>query len=355
MKCAIYPYSDDLYVLLKHQENIIDDIKICVVIYPRSWEKQLFHKSDIGKVILGTDFECLTSDVECVVFADIKEREYMYSDILEKAEYSLMNGRDVIFCMNIDKKDESNLRNNYPDRNITVKYGNTEEREDTFYIHKDINCAAIGVGGLYRGLNHTVALTEITCEFIRKKIRTATIADNATLSLLGFYHFPNYIFESSMDIEQQVGMLNAFFKKIEGETKCDLMVVQFPDGMMKFIDSTMDAYGVKAFMLTRAVAFDYFVLGTLLEITNPKAYECIRSILSNRFNLSLDACVFQPVNIDRSSSDEDQRILYTRNRIEEKYDQYNRLKQIMNNTVVAYYDDQSVYEIIAEDCIQKLT
>ena len=355
MKCALYPYSDDLYVLLEHQESLIDNINICAAIYPPSWKKQIFHMIFLDTISSGTDFELLTSEVECVVFADIKNREYMYSDIMEKAEFSLMNGKDVIFCTKIEKKDELNLRKNYPDRTISIKYGEYEDIDDTFLKHEDIRCGAIGVGGLYRGLNNTVAVTEISFEFCKREILTTTVVDNATLSLLGFYRFTTYIFESQNDIEEQVGMINAFFKNLERKTRCDLMVIQFPDGMMKFIDSTIDSYGVKTFMLSRAVSFDYFVLGSILEITDIKAYDCIRSILSDRFDLSLDACVFQPLRIDRISSDEEQIIQYTRNRIDEKYDQYDKLRQLINNSLIAYYDDSDIYGRIAEDFINKLS
>ncbi|MBO4863968.1 MAG: hypothetical protein J5517_06365 [Eubacterium sp.] len=356
MKCAIYPYSDDLYVLLEHQERLIDDIKICAVIYPPSWRKQIYHINFLDNISSGSDYEQLIDSVECVIFADIKDRDYMYSDLLQKAECSLSNGKDVIFCTKIDEKDLCRFKKDYPDCAITVKYENKLEIDDAIiYKHEDIKCAAIGVGGLYRGLNHTVAVTEVSFEFQKKEIITTTVVDNATLTLLGFYQFPTHIFESQTDIEQQVGKLNTFFNNLENKTRCDLMVIQFPDGLMKFMDSTMDAYGVKTFMLTRAVSFDYFVLGTLLEITNIKAYDCIRSILSERFNLSMDACVFQPLNIDRESSDEDQKINYTRNRIDERFDHYDELKKTMNNIIVDYYDDNNVYRTIAEDFIKKFS
>lgn len=254
MKCAIYPYSDVLYPILENEDYLIDEISICAVIYPFTWRKRLYHKSILEKVSSGWDFEGLISNVDCVIFADITDMEIMYPDILEKAEISLEAGKDIIFCTDVNAQDIIELQKKYPDRNISIKYDNTGNIGVNIFKHEDISCAVIGIGGLYRGLDETVAVTGISAVFRKTEFRTVTIATNATLSLIGFYQFPSKIFNSRLDIEQQAGALNTFFRAIELKTKCDIMIVQFPDGMMKYIPETRDAYGIKAFMLTRAVA-----------------------------------------------------------------------------------------------------
>ncbi|MBQ9905641.1 MAG: hypothetical protein IJM46_02565 [Oscillospiraceae bacterium] len=355
MKCTIYPYADALYPLLENQQDLIGGIRIRSVVYPRAWRRLMYHTHALETVASGWDFETLTADSDCVIFADVSEKEYMYPDILEKAAYSLAAGRDVIFCTRLLEQDEAELRRRFPERTITVKYTAGRYPVTDLYRHEDISCAALGIGCLYRGLDDVVAVTGITAACRRRNLRTVTVAGNATLTLLGFYQFPSGIFRSGLDIEQQAGALNAFFAALEQRTHCDLFIVQFPDGMMKFMNETEDAYGIKAFMLTRAVPFDYFVLGTFLEITHPDAYAHVRSIIGKRFGLPLDACLFQHLKADRAFSAEYRRILYTRNRIETRYSDYEALRQNMQNLIIADYDDRNACEAIADDLIRKLS
>ncbi len=355
MKCAVYPYSDVLYPLLEHRHELTDGISIEAAVYPRAWRKLLLHEKVLEQITSGFDFEALTADVECVIFADVTDREYMYADILAKAEYTLSAGKNVIFCTKMQEHDITELRSKYPDRSVTVKYGTAGRTAEQIYGHEDIRCAAVGIAPLYRGLDEAASVVGIHEAFRRKGLRTAAVSSNATFSLLGFYHFPIDIFSGQTDPEQQAGALNAFFRVLERSTHCDVMIVQFPDGMMKFMDEANDAYGVKAFMLTRAVAFDYFVLSSFLEIIRPEAYERIRSIVGKRFNLSLDACLFQPLTADREYSREYQRILYTRNRVPDCLEDYEALKLAMKDMIVADYDDAAAYERIADACIKKLT
>ncbi len=355
MKCSVYPYSDDLYPLISNAEELVDHICITAVIYPIAWKKSIVHTSEISSVGSGSDFEKLSADTDCVIFADISRRKFMYGDIIEKAEFSLSSGKDVIFCTKIKNADEERLREKYPERNIIMKYANPDGMGEYGYRHEDINCAALGISGLYRGLDDVAAITGITSQFRKKNIRTASVTTNATLSLLGYYHFPSEIFTSGMEIERQVAALNAFFKDVERRSKCDIMLIQFPDGIMKFIPDVYDSYGVKTFMISRAIGIDYFVLISLLEILRPEAYECIRSMISGRFGFSLDSCLIQPVKIDREYSPEAQKILYTKNGVDKAYEQLGDLKEAMKDVVFSVYDDSTVYERITESCISKLT
>ena len=354
-KCAIYPYSDSLFPLLENKDQLIDELCIDAVIYPKAWKNQLLHKDVLEGIPHGSDFEALTEQVECVVFADLENREFMYSDIMKKAEHALSVGKDLIFCTPIELSDLTKLKASFPDREILIKYNESKELCDNIYIHEDICCGAIGVGGVYRGLDTLAATTGITFAFQKKGIHTIGISTNATLSLLGFYLFPSYIFKSSLDPEQQVGALNAFFKGLEKKTGCDLMIIAFPDGMIKFLPETIDAYGIKAFMLTRAVAFDSFVLGSFLDNTNKESYDYIRSLLETRFGLSLHACLFQALTADREYSVESQQILYTRNNVEIMRESYETLKQTMQDCIIADYDDPAAYDLIAENFLCMFT
>ena len=167
--------------------------------------------------------------------------------------------------------------------------------------------------------------------------------------------FHHDAFYKSGDIEQQAGKLNAFFKGLEKKTGCDLMVIQFPDGMMKYIPETYDAYGIKAFMLTRAVAFDYFVLNSFLDVLSKESYDCVGAILKKRFDLPLNACLFQPLTIDKKCSEEEQRIFYTRNFIKDRSVFYEDFKATQTEWIVASYDNKAAYDQIVEDVINKFS
>ena len=64
MKCAVYPYSDVLYPLLEHRQELTDGISIEAAVYPRAWRKLLLHEKVLEQITSGFDFEALTADVE---------------------------------------------------------------------------------------------------------------------------------------------------------------------------------------------------------------------------------------------------------------------------------------------------
>ncbi len=354
MKCAIYPYSDNLYPILENRNSLINDICIDTVIYPRAWSKLIFHKEAMNEVSSGSDFEKLIEECECVIFADITDKDFMYNDILEKAIYSLESGKNVMFCTEIKDNDINSLKNTFDESKMYFNY-KSGFKNSVIHKHEDLKCAVLGVGNLYRGLDDVVAAAHLSAEFKSRGIRTATVTTNAIFSLMGFYHFPLEILKNIDDVEQQTSALNEFFKKIEIISRCDIMIVQFPDGLLKYSGDVMDSYGVKVFMLTRAIAIDYFVMVSFLGMRRNENYEQINNIISRRFDLSLDCCLIQDINIDRSFSADHMKIIYTRKGKEKLNSAIETLLENNENRIMAKLDDHDAYKRIVNDFIKHFT
>lgn len=355
MNYAIYPYSDELYPILENKNELIDGIEISAVVYPLSWKKRILHTDALSGYVFGSDFRELINTADGVIFADITGRDFMYDDIIGKARYALSVGKDIIFCTAVKKADSEKLAAEFPERSITMMFENTVNYGADAYKHENIGCVAVGIGELYRGIDNVAAAVGVTAEFRKKGFKTALISVNKTLSIIGAYHFPVEIFRSGMDIEQMVGVLNAFFVGLERKSHCDVMVIQFPDGMLKFSPDIADSYGIKAFMTTRAVAIDYFVLVSTLEIIHQEAYERLKLIFEKRYGISLDSCLIKKVMIDRAYSVEVNYIQYTRNRINDNEALYAELKKEMNDIIISELDDRNIFGLIADDCVKKLS
>ena len=123
------------------------------------------------------------------------------------------------------------------------------------------------------------------------------------------------------------------------------MIVEFPDGIMKYSEKCSDSYGIKTFMLTRAVGIDYFVLVSLFEIIKSESYILISKMIEKRFDLSLDACLLHRIKIERESSEERRTLQFTKNRVEESDEQFESLKKSVNSIIIDEYDKKDIYHI----------
>lgn len=353
MNCLIYPYYDKLYAVIDNLRYFNPDLNIKAAVYPRAWKKTIKNTEKLNDVILSNDISEYINEVECLIISDVSDKEYMYEDILRKIEMALAAEKKVIVCTRIDDEDIESIKIKYPDSDIKYLYDDAEKFPYRILKYKPLNCAVVGVGPLYRGLDDTVAVTYLAGEFRKKGYNTAVVTTNESCRLLGFYPFPFDIFKNSEDIEYKVEQLNAYFSELEEKTNCDVMIIQFPDGMAKYSEYTSDSFGIKAYMLSCAASIDYFVLVSSCEVCEAEQYNVINSALIKNFGYGMDAVVIQPIRLSYDFNPEFREYSFTHNRV----DEYKLKTDELRKSTKTFFeiDDTSCYSVIAEQCIDKLS
>ncbi|MBR3025148.1 MAG: hypothetical protein IKH71_11910 [Oscillospiraceae bacterium] len=354
MKCLVYPYYDKLYSVIDNLEYFDSDVRISVAVYPRTWRKSIVHTDNLSNVCLTDDFDQYLSEVEAVVIADVTDKDYMYNDILNKIVKAIKMHKKIIVCTEIKQEDLDLLRNKYPNSDLELLYDGMSDFSYNVVKHESQNCVAVGVGPLYRGLDDTVTVTYLARGFREKGYNVAVVSTNATCRLLGFYPFPSNLLDSSGDIEKKVGHLNAYFSYVEKISKCDVLIIQFPDGMLKYSDYTEDSYGIKGYMITRAVLFDYFVLVSLYDICKSEHYDKIKNRFLNNYGIPADAVVVQPTRILFDLNPEFRKYTFTRCQLELCESEINELVSKKSQNIFKL-DDIGFYKSITEHCISKLS
>lgn len=355
MKCLVYPYSDDMYPIIENLHIYSLDVEISAIVYPKAWRKHMDSISRLEGIYSGDDFSEALEKAECVILADVSDKEYMYDDIIRKASAALASGKKIKCCTYVKNDDLADLKKKYPDADIEMLYSDGSEYGFESYRHERITVPAVGISGMYRGLDNVFVSVGMSCGFRSKGYRTITVTPNCNGRLLGFYPFPTGIFKSESDVEQQTEMLNSYFYRLSSKEKCDLMIVQFPDGMTKYSVDSRDAYGVKAYMITRAVPIDYFVMVSPLTIRDRKIYDELSAMFRNKFDMGIDACVVQPVQIDGEYTAETRNISFTYCGTDDADDVVSSLASSGSGILFSKIGSPDAGMSMTESCIAKLT
>lgn len=355
MNCLIYPYHDLLFPIAEKLAGPDGEYRITDAVYPAAWTKKMKHSLHESGIALHRDFHAALAHTEGVILADAGEQPYMYQDILRKARAGMQAGKSVICCTDIRKEDLHQLKAEYPDADFRMLYQNTGSFKPQIYNrHEQLRCITVGVGSLYRGLDSIPALTLLTNEFRQIGYRVTAAAYNETGRLLGYLPYPKARLDAEPDIERRPELLNNYFASLAAETECDIMLIQFPDGLMKLADYSADSYGIQDYILTRALTFDYFLLVSHLGM-DVSAYSLLRGALRDRYGLSLDACAVQDVTVDTNLTSEYRTLCYTQNGIEQYAARLGALTAEYEDICFSALDDAAGYHRIAEHCIRKFT
>jgi peptide maturation system protein (TIGR04066 family) len=354
VNCLIYPYYDKLYSVIDNLEYFNSDIRVSVAVSPRTWRKSIIHTDNLKDICLTDDYDQHLDEVDAVIIADVTDKDFMYNDILNKIIKAVNVHKKTIICTKIKQEDLELIRNKYPDSDLKILYDDMCDFSYNTVKHENQNSVCIGVGPLYRGLDDTITVTYLARGFREKGYNVAVVSPNETCRILGFYPFPSYLLGSGGDIEKKVEQLNAYFSYVEKTSKCDVLIIQFPDGMLKYSDYTEDSYGIIGYMITRAVLFDYFVLVSLYDICRSEHYDKIKKLFLKNYGIPADVVVVQPTRIQFECNPEFREYSFTRYKLELCEPEINELVSKEGQNIFKL-DDTGFYRSITEHCINKLS
>lgn len=356
MKCLVYPYSDNMYAAVSNIDFFSPNLEITALIYPKAWEKLIFHREFPNNAELSSDFNKYLNETEAVIISDVTNKKYMYKDILKKIELSLSMKKKIMCCTRLDEETTVRLKEKYSDSELIILYDDAAGFNYESYGHKKQNCVTIGSAPLYRGLDNLTAITYMARNFKELGYKVIVVSPDENGKLLGFYTFPHYVLNNNTDIEQKVEQLNTYFTKLEELTACDIMIVQFPDGLLKYSMDSIDSYGVKAYMMSCAVSVDYFVLTSLCSINQIEDYESIDKVVRKKFGFGIDSCALQPLKIDEEYTSEIRNISFTRNGLAESIKNSNDLITDNESNILFFLSDEAeAYKNVISHCIEKLS
>ncbi|MBQ7689547.1 MAG: hypothetical protein IJT27_10070 [Clostridia bacterium] len=308
MNYLLYPYSDDLADVVRYIPDYHADMQVSKLASPYAWKYNIKNNENVS-------FDFPLDDVEGVIFAEVSKKyqknTLLYKDIVAKIQYTLNSKKDVICVKQLQEQDAADLKKLAQENGCAFDYYESKRNNyDMESMFQTQECIMIGVGGTLEEVTTLPVIVNLAARLKEAGYRVTTVADDMNVSLLGFERFPSYFFDETQDYMQIVHKFNKFYKNLQLLHQPEIILTQIPNGFMKYSNSCLENFGVKAFMLSQAVNLDYFVLCASLEPTSIEEFEQLSEMFKYRFGFEINAIGFSDQRIDDTASKERDMVIY---------------------------------------------
>lgn len=355
MKCMLYPFSSELIPMLHPLKTVKSEWDISKLVVPAAWLNRF---KDEEKICVSSNFNEALVQVSTVIICDCGKYEWLYKDIVDKIKLCIENGKKIVCCTKIRPDDLEKIRALPEYKNDLFDYLAEDEQVNTVPIMQRMHTEegiVIGVGKLLRGVSTTAAFYSLYNSLTQKGYKVVGIGDNFNCRLVGGYKFPIAIFEAAMPEDQKVLYINNFINQIQILHSADVVLLQFPDGLLKYSDVCYEKFGIQSYILSQALSFDYFVLNIPYEAFTGESYAELSNTFKYKYGIELDTVCIENKLVDESKSQEEEKISYhfiNWNEINQYISSFsNECKPIM----LVSMNSPDLGDMIAEDCILKLS
>lgn len=352
MKYLIYPFYDECSSLIELLGYKEENAEFEYVVYPMAWTK----KVNIPVGISGScDYEECLNFVKGVIIADISKYPYLYQDIIKKIHIALDNGCAVKCCAKLEEEDRKEFENLSEQffyyQEDPRKIQDVKNNGNPYQIQ---DCVVVGVGNLLQEMDSLEEVSHLYKKLSKEGYKISVITSNRNGMIMGYNLFPEEILQDAYDT--QVLELNRYFNKVQEEDHADILLVQIDGGMLKYSNICYGDFGVKSYIVSQALAIDYFLLVSPVVDMTQENYQELSTIFKHRFGYNIDAVLFENLYIDLEESDSEEKIIYR------KIDEIEMQKIMERNYIPGSSDiiygsnsDTKVYDLITENCIEKLS
>lgn len=318
-KIDIFPFSSFLLPYIRHYNELQDEYIIeNVYVHDKNSMigKDLSYSCNGKHVGINaksiTDI-CKSSSDLLVVINDSEhiEQNYMYK-ILKKAMESDIK---VLFCIN--KNDDIDyciweLKERFNDK-FDVLY----QKELPSRLINDkisLQTPVILIGGLIDEPDVTELLLRLYIKLTEMNISTAVLTRSLFNFNMNFYNI-NEIFQQNITENNKIKAIKDFVKRIEIIEQPDLILIEAPDPLIEYNEYVGNGYGIKTYMLSKAVSPDSIVGVMPLELSTAKYVEAVDNYLSQKYNAPLNGTHISNTIIDSLDAYESGKITYTHSEI----------------------------------------
>jgi len=351
----LYPFSIDLLPLIQSIEQLGTIDHITKLVCPTSWMNKI---GDFKGQQITTAFDDALQGVDGVIFSDCSKHSWLYMDIVKKITSCVKARKEVICCTEIKTKDLKAIQTLSTEYKINFKYLAGSEPDikvsDSRHLSRE-DCIVIGIGKLLYNVDNTSSFCRMYSHLTQKGYKVVGIGDNANYKLINCFRFPKLIFESECTEENKVLYINAYVNTLQRLYSADIILIHFPDGMLKYSDDCFEEFGIRSFITSQALNIDYFVLNMPIEEFSGESFLELSKTFKYRFDFEIDAVCLESKVVDVAKSIEEEKVCY--HFISEKdVEEYIAMCK-SECTSVKFCSSKSITigEEFADDCISKLS
>lgn len=155
------------------------------------------------------------------------------------------------------------------------------------YYHTEVPIVA--VGGLFETTDLSWIMIGVKNQLRKLGYKTITISNDCLNVLNESYAYPRDFISEKNSIENRIMLLNQYIKKVVLFEKPDIILLQITGGMMRFNDKYVNSFGSYAYMISEAIAIDYFIYSTPKNIFDISKLDELAIYFESRYGFCLES------------------------------------------------------------------
>lgn len=313
LKCMVYPYSFCFYPVLQEMHEKSTEFQITILVSPRSWigKERMISVGDT-QIDVSSDFTGSIETVDMLMIADCNDRHLMYSDIVKKMSAAMQLHKKVVCCFPLKEEDHQLLLESSNKYNGEFTYlpqpaisRTSDDIRQMIRLHHQ-DAVIVGVCNMLQGMNNNHVVVALSEELKRIGYSVVSVTTNFNGLLLGYVEFPGYIFTGTFCESEKIYYFNQFVHEVEIARHPDIIVIEVPDGPMKYSHALPNGFGINGYLISNAIDIDYFILNVPIDFGSHEMLESLNTCLLGRYGCKLDAVAVQNVYLDGMSEDREE-------------------------------------------------
>lgn len=291
-KCIIYPFFDEYYTSINYIESQ-NKVKVSKLVKPKGWN---LSESDNLNLECYDFLESLKAG-EIVIILNTKNNSFMHTEIVKNIILAL-NNRKEVKCFEKLSKNELNRIKNIAVMNETIftyHFKNSIHVSTRFDLMYKPKAIVIGVGKLLNNLNALSVMCDLANEYKKNGFFTMVLSNNVNADLFGFIKIPTKL---------SVEGFNKFIEKVERKYHPEILIIEFPDAIMRYSDYINNDFGIYSYIITQAISIDYFVLLSCMNQFSMELFEELNLLSTYRFNCEINNILLEDYILDEEDSNE---------------------------------------------------
>lgn len=287
-KILVYPYNDRSYALIKSLLLDNNDITICTLIGTGLIGKDAgfaVNRKDLGISVSEYNHNLL-EQIDCLFITGGRISDPIHSETLQVIEEALAKeSLEVYSTVDFENREYQLFKSPKFIQPHKIQY-DINMNEGLVYYHTQI--PVIIVGGMFETYELSCIPLLLKKSLDEKGYNAAILSNDPTTTLVGTVPFPEEFVNSSRSIEYRIMLLNQYIKRMCSYHKPDVIIIQIPDGVMRFSDKFPNSFGSYAYMISESVSSDYMIYSTPEGIIDLKEISILTEYLRSKFDFSVE-------------------------------------------------------------------
>lgn len=313
-KIDIFPFNSFLLPYIRHYNELQDEYVIeNVYVHDKNQMvgRDLSYSCNsehVGINAKSISDICKSNSDFLVAINDNKhiEQDYMYRIFKE----AIKNDIKVLFCVNKNDNIDNCILELRKKSNGKFDILHQKDLPERLLNDKiSLQTPVILVGGLIDEPDITELLLRLYIKLTEMNINTAVITKSLLNFNMNFYNIDE-IFNQYRTEEGKIKAIKNFVKTIEVIEQPDLILIEAPDPLIEYNEYIGNGYGIRTYMLSRAVLPDSIVGVVPFELATAKYVEYLYNYLFRRYDAPLNGTHISNTIIDSLDAYESGKITY---------------------------------------------